>query len=330
MKTYQIKTYNIDWSFKDTINPNDVLNEISFSSNINWWVWQLTIKTTYKITNTNYIWWEYVKVWLYDENHKEWMQIYYWYISQIIRSVESSREYTTFVCLWINSLLNNILFTNGEYTKTPSEMINDVLTEFQWSYNCITAWNIDSSDSNSQNYNLQYESCFDVIKMVCDGTWYKFLIDWEWKLQYFGEWDSHFLHLHYDIEEMTMTDTIESVVNEYVLARNWWTVAIYRDTTSQNNYGKKMKYESNSELNSANTQNRYWNQYIEDNKNPKETMSITVNTNYPFEDIKPWDKITVLNAWIEIVDKVVNKVSYKPDRCVLTIDKTDTLWWVIS
>jgi hypothetical protein len=59
-------------------------------------------------------------------------------------------------------------------------------------------------------------------------------------------------------------------------------------------------------------------------------MTITLNTNYPFENIKPWDKITVLNAWIDIFDKVVNKISYKPDQCVLTIDKTDTLWNVIE
>lgn len=330
MKTYQIKTYNLDWTFKDTINPNDVLNEINFSSNINWWVWQLTIKTTYPISNSDYIWWEYVKVVLFDENHKEWIQIYYWYISQIIRTVEASREYTTFVCLWINSLLNNIIYTNWAYTKTPSAMISDVLTYFQNYYWCITAWTIDSTDTNTQNYNRQYQNCFDIIKAVCDWTWYKFLIDWNWQLQYFNEWASHFLHLHYDIEKLEITDTIESVVNQYYLARNWWTVATYSDATSQSAYWRKEKYESNSDLNSSNTQNQYWNQYILENKLPKETMQIVLNTKYPFEDIKPWDKITVLNSEIEIVDKVVNKISYKPDQCVLTIDKTDTLRWVIS
>ena len=330
MKTYQIKTYNIDWSFKDTINPNDVLNEISFSSNINWWVGQLTIRTTYKITNSDYIWWEYVKVRLYDENHKDWLQIYFGYISQIIRTVESSREYTSFVCLWVSSLLNNILFTNWEYTETPSEMISDVLNLFQTEYDCIIPWNIESSDSTAQNYNREFANCFDVIKAVCEWTWFKFFVDWEWKLNYFNEWTSHFLHLHYDIEQMTITDTLEDVVNEYLLARKWWTIATYSDEASQENYWKKELFESNSELNSANTQDQYWNQYIAENKNPKETMQITVNTKYPFEDIKPWDRITVLNAWIEIVDKVVNKISYKPDKCVLTIDKTDTLWSVIS
>ena len=86
----------------------------------------------------------------------------------------------------------------------------------------------------------------------------------------------------------------------------------------------------NSSLNSTATMDQYWNQYIEDNKNPKEEMSITLNTKTPFEDIQPWDTVSVLNAWIVLDNKVVNKISYKPDQCILTIDRSDTLWNVIE
>jgi len=325
MKTYQIMTYNLDWTYKATINPNDILNEISFTSNLDWWFGQLSIKTTYELTNTDYHWWEFVKVVLFDENHKTGIQIYYWYISQIIKEIEASRQYTTLVCLWINWLLNNILYTNWEYTKTPSEMITDVITFFATNYNCITAWDIDSTDTTAQNYNREYQNCYDIIKAVCDWTWKHFIVDWDGQLNYFATWTNHLLHLHKDIERMQIADTIEDVVNDYFLARNGWTVAEYQDATSQSTFWKKMLYESNSDLNSSNTQNQYWNQYIADNKNLKETMQITLNTNFPFEDIKPWDTITVLNAEIEIDNKVVNKISYKPDQCVLTIAKTDTL-----
>jgi len=330
MKKYQIKTYNIDWSYKETINPNDVLNEISFSSNVNWGVGQLSIQTNYKVTERDYKWGEFVKVWLYDDFHKEGKQIYFWYISQIETVIDSSREYTTFICLGVQGLLNNIFFTNGSQTKTPSTMIKDVLTLFQWSYNCITEWDIDESVTDTQNYNWSYTTCFDVIKSVCDGTWNKFYVDGEWKLSYFKEWDSHLLHLHYDISQLKITDTIEDVVNNYYLARYGWTVAQYQDETSIATYGRKDLYESNTWLNSANTQQLYGNQYIADHKNPKETISIVLNTKYPFEDIKPGDKVTVLNSEIELKNKVVNKISYKPDQCVLTIDKTDTLRGVIE
>ena len=330
MKTYQIKTYNLDWTYKATINPNDVLNEISFTSNINGWAGQLNIETSYKLDELNYQGWEYVKVVMFDEVHKNWKQIYYGYISQIIRNVESSRETTTLVCLGIQSLLNNILYTNGSYTKTPSGMVTDVLTYFQTLYSCITAGTIDSSDTWNQNYNRQYQNCFNIIKSVSEWSWSKFLVDGEWKLQFFKTGTNHLLHLHFDVDKLSITDTIEEIVNNYSLARNGGTVATYQDATSQTNYGRKDLYESNSELNSSTTQDAYWNQYITDHKNPKETMSITLNKNYPFEDIKPWDSVTILNAWIEIANKVINKISYKPDQCVLTIDKTDTLWNVIE
>ena len=330
MKTYQIKTYNIDWTYKATINPNDVLNEISFSSNINWWVWQLKIDMNTKPENSDYIWGEIVKVRMFDDFHHDWKQIYFWYISQIERIIEASREYTSFVCLWIQGLLNSILFTNWAQTKTPSQMIKDTIAFFQTQYSFISEWNIDESETVSQNYNRSYENCFDIVKSICEWNWKNFFVDAEWKLNYFQEWTNHLLHLHYDIEQLSITDTIEGVVNNYSLARNWWTVKQYSDSDSITKYWRKDKYESNSWINSANTQDIYWNQYIQDNKNAKETISITLNTKFPFEDILPWDTVTVLNSEIEIKNKKVNKISYKPDKCVLTIDKTDTIRWVIE
>lgn len=330
MKTYQIQTFFIDWTYKDTINPNDILNEISFSSNIDWWPWELRINTTYKINELQYGGGEYLRVTLFDDFHKEGIQIYYWYISQIIRQIDSSREYTTLVCLWVSSLLKNILFTNWSYTKTPSEMIKDVLTYFGGFYTCISEGTIWKEEEISQNYNRENKTCLDVIKSVCEGAWYKFFIDGEWKLNVFDIWNEHLLHLHYDVEKMTITDTIESVVNAYTLQRNGGTIQTYESPISILNYWRKEKFENNTEINSANTQDVFWNQFILDNQEMKETMSLTLNTHFPFEDIKPWDRITVLNAWIEITNKIVNRVSYKSDECVLTIDKTDTLRSVIE
>ena len=329
MKKYQIKTYNLDWSYNATIDEKVIINEVAFTSNIDWGCWQLSIQTSYKIDDPHDRYGKYVKVVLFDEYHKGGKQIYFWFISQIIRQVDASSEYTTFVCLGVWSLLNSILFANWSYTKTPSDMVKDVLTAFQSHYWCITQWTIDTSDSTTQNYSWNYQSCFEIIKSVSEWSWSKFFIDWEWKLNFFKTWRNHFLHLHYDVEKMTITDTIESVVNNYTLARNW-AVGTYTDSTSIATYWRKDKYEMNSSLNSTATMDQYWNQYIEDNKNPKEEMSITLNTKTPFEDIQPWDTVSVLNAWIVLDNKVVNKISYKPDQCILTIDRSDTLWNVIE
>lgn len=330
MKTYQIKTYNVDWSYKDTINPNDILNEVSFTENINGGAWQMIIDTQYKIDDQNYKGGELVKVVVFDEYHKWWMQIYFWYISQIVKKVQQSREYTSFVCLWVNSLLNNVLFTNWVQSKTPSAMIKQVLTYFQNYYNCITEWSIDSSITTTKNYNRQYKNCFEIIKEVCEWNGLNFYVDWDWKLNVFKTWNNHFLKLHYDIDEMTITDTIEEMVNRYTSES--WSGALYTyyNQSSIDTYWLRQKYEKNSELNDASTNQSYALQYLNDHYLPKETMTIKLNTNFPFENIKPWDTINVLNTTLDISWKKINKISYKPDQCVLTIDKTDTLWNVID
>ena len=92
-----------------------------------------------------------------------------------------------------------------------------------------------------------------------------------------------------------------------------------------------MKYESNSNLNSAQTQNDYWNAYINQYKNPKQTIQLTLNAEYPYEDIKPWDTLTVLNTDLTTLqDLVINKIQYKTDQAIITIDYEDTLWKVIQ
>ncbi len=331
MKHYQIKTFKLDWTLIETINPNNILNEVTFSANINWWQWQLTIQTDYPINTSIYSWWELVKVRLYDENYTNWKQIYYGYISQIIRTQETSRSYFNLVCLWVASLLKNVLFTNGDYTKTASAMITDVLTYFSNNYTAITPWSIDSSSTVAQNFTWDNQNCYDVIdesaKILQNYKWY---VDWEWKLNYFSQWTNHILHFWFDIDKITITDTIEELVNRYTSEA--WTGATYTyyNNNSIAKYWLRQKYELNSSLNSASTNQAYALKYLNEHYLPKETISITVNTNYSFESINPWDTISVVNTDLSLVNLPINKIQYSPDKCVLTIDKMDTLRWVIE
>ena len=330
MKHYQIKTYQRNWTIIETINPNNVLNEINFSSNINWWLWQLTIQTDYAVNTSLYNWWELVKVRIFDNNHLEWKQIYFWYISQIKRIQDSSRSYFNLICLWLSSLLNKIIYTNWDYTKTPSAMIIDTLTYFRNYYTAITQWTIDTSITATQNFSRDYDTCFNVIKTTAETVWFKRFVDWEWKLQYFSSGSNHILHLWYDVEKIEVVDSIEPVVNYLYLERSDSTVQTYTDATSISSYWRSEKYKSNQELNSSATQDTYWSNYIAENKEATRNITITVNSNYSFEDIKPWDTISIVNTDLTITNLPINKIQYSPDKCVLTIEKVDTLRNVIE
>ena len=333
MKTYVVKTYNVDWTYKETINPNSILNEISFSAWLNWWQWELNIQTDYAFADTSYKWWEYVKVRLYDEAHVDWKQIYFWFISRIERKAEESREYTTFTCLWVWSLLKAIQYTNWSYSQTCSNMMKTIRTFFNTYYaNIITEWTI-ATDSTTQNRTRNYNDCFSCFDTIADAIWYKRIVDWEWKLDFFtpSSRTKHLIHLWENASSITVQNSIEELVNEYRLARNWWTVQTYTDATSISTYWRKMKYESNTSLNSATTQDQYWNSFIAQYKNPLQTIQIVLNSEYAYEDIKPWDLISILNTDLTtLTDLTISKIQYKTDTATITINYKDTLRKVIE
>ena len=333
MKTYVVKTYNLNWSYKETINPDHILNEIAFSWSMNWWLWQLQIQTDYAFADMSYKGGEYVKVWLYDDAHVNGKQIYYWYISKIQRKAEQSREYTTFTCLWVWSLLKNIIYTNGNYSKTCYTMMTDIRTFFNNYYsNVITVGTIANDITTSQAWTWSWNNCYDCFDTIANAIWYHWTVDWEWHLDLFipSTRTKHIVYMSKEVNSITVDNSIEEIVNNYYLARSG-AQSTYSDATSQSTYGRKDKYEMNSNLNSATTMNQYGNSYIANNKNPKQSIQIVLNDEYPYEDIKPWDKISVLNTDLTTLnDLVITKIQYKTDQCVITIDYEDTLWKVIK
>ena len=333
MKTYVVKTYNLNWSYKETINPDHILNEISFSWSMNWWLWQLQIQTDYAFADMSYKGGEYVKVWLYDDAHVNGKQIYYWYISRIQRKAEQSREYTVFTCLWVASLLKNIIYTNGNYSKSCYTMMTDIRTFFNTYYsNVVTVWTIANDITTAQAWTWSWNNCYDCFETIANAIWYHWTVDWDWHLDLFtpSTRTKHIVHMWEEVTSITVDNSIEEIVNNYYLARSG-AQSTYTDATSQSTYGRKDKYEMNSNLNSATTMNQYGNSYIANNKNPKQSIQVVLNDLYPYEDIKPWDRISVLNTDLSTLnDLVITKIQYKTDQCVITIDYEDTLWKVIK
>ena len=188
MKTYVVKTYNKNWTYKETINPNHILNEITFSRSLNWWLWQLQIQTDYWFNDISYKGWEYIKVWLFDDYHdkEHWKQIYYWFIANIERRAEESREYQVFTCLWVGSLLKNIIYSNGSYSQTCYNMMTNIRTFFNNIYSwVITQGSIANDNTTTQNWNWSWNNCYDCFETIAKAIWYNWTVDWEWKLDLF-------------------------------------------------------------------------------------------------------------------------------------------------
>ena len=332
MIRYDIKVYNKDWTFKTTVNPNIVMNDISFTENVNWWQWQLALNLALSFNDNSFQGWDLVKVVLYNERYTQWKQIYFWYISQITRKYDTNKWYISLTCLWIASLLNKILFS-GSYAWTIESILNQVITKFNSNYNnIITIWQI---DEYSESVSFKFDSnntCKDVIDTLSKTANYYWFIDSEWKF-YFRKklsQQNHIIANQYAIETMSLNYSFEWIVNKFYLEREWINMQVYEDENSQNNYWIKEKYElSNTIVNQA-TQDEYWNNYIAQNKDPKNASSIVVNSKYDIESISPWDTVSVVNTEYSIRNLLIEKITYTPIRITLTLEENETLRNVIN
>ena len=332
MIRYDIKTYNNDGTFKMTINPNCVMNDISFTENVNGGQGQMKLNLAVSFADNSFQWWDLIKVVLFNERYKQGKQIYFGYISQITRKYEANKWYIQLTCLWIASLLNQIIFS-GSYAWTITSILNQIISQFNSNYSgLITVGQIDDySESVSVDFDNSI-TCQKAINILAETANYYRFIDSEWKF-FFREkmtQTNHIVSNQYSVETMSLNYSFESIVNKLYLERDWGTVATYQDATSQSNYWIKEKYVIESSIANQTTQDEYWNNYIEQNKNPKNASTIVVNTEYDIESIVPWDTISVVNTEYSVKNLLIEKIQYTPIRITLTLEENETLRDVIN
>lgn len=115
-----------------------------------------------------------------------------------------------------------------------------------------------------------------------------------------------------DIDSITAEEDLEKLVNSYTLDYTGGTTTA-TDATSQGLYGIRELKENKTEITNSTTAAQAANGYIEKNKNPVRRISLTVNSEYDFESIKPGDLVTVRNLEYDISSLQISKIEYNPD-----------------
>lgn len=333
MIRYEIKVFDKSWTYKTTINPNVVMNDISFSATTNWWQWQMNLDLALDFWDTTFHWWEIIKVILYSERYKQGRQIYYWYVSQITRVYDINKWYIRLVCLWIASLLTKIMYV-WDYSWTAEDLLTAIIwkfnTEYDWTL--ITLWTIDEYEwtiSLSLTQDITCSKAIDKIAEICNYYWF---VDSEWTFTFKKKFTqtNHILANQIAVENIELNYNIESMCNRLYLERKDWTIETYEDTDSQNLYWLKEKFQRQPSLDDSSTQNDYWSSYIEQYANPKNASKIIVNSEYDIESIIPWDLITVVNITYPIQNLIIEKINYTPSKITLTLEENESLRWIIS
>jgi len=334
-KEYQIKVYTKANVYIETIEPIDIISNISFSNNINSWQWNITLKINKSFNTTTYTQWNIVKISLFNTTFPTWKQVYLWFINEIKRIQTVTSQYIELWCVWIFWLLNNIIFDNGWKAFTindePADTIKLIIDYFNTQYTgwilSYSWWNISNYWSNV-NISFNYDNCFEAIKKVVWATNFRWYINEDWQVYFKVKpvATSHSLINQNNVESVTIGDDSQDVVNKLYLERNWWTIVVYQDATSQSTYWIKEKKESQTSIQDIWTQNTRWNNYISQNKDSKKETNIVVNNKYDYENIMPWQTIKVININYTIDWLQVLWVNYSPQRATLTLEKKVSFW----
>ena len=132
------------------------------------------------------------------------------------------------------------------------------------------------------------------------------------------------------VESMNLNYSMESIINKIYVERKDWTVKLYQDFTSQSAYWIKETYNKQQSIVDEQTQNEFWNNYLEQYSNPKNASTIVINDEYDIESVVPWDTVTVVNSEYTIKDLLIEKISYTPLKITLTLEENETLRDAIS
>jgi len=332
---YNIKIYNLDWTYKFTLNTKAIKNDIAFSASINSWQWQLSLKLDKAFIDTSLVNTDIIKV------YNKTTLIYTGIVQAIIRVVNSDFEEISLPILWIWTITSYILYRDtwsATFTKTqdPSQTIKDIIDYLNTIY---MAWFF-SYDSNSiemywTSVAIDFDnvSCFKALQQCIKITDFKLFINNDWKVYFKSKplTSDHRLTVWKDITNISVNEYSEKLVNKLIVKYKT-SSKTYEDITSQNTYWVKEIVISKTDLDLA-WADEFWNNYIATYKQPINKTTIILNKNFDFNLIKIWDTVRVNNFKYSIRNLQVVKYTYSKNQMTLLLEDFDNfgtaLWWIV-
>lgn len=347
---YTIKTFSKSWVYKKTINPDIIQNDISFSSSIDWGLWEIVLLLKLEITNTDFTQGDQIKVW------KEKTLIYGGFIDSVGLRATNNEEIELRATWYFSLFSRNYYEEGGDYTITktddPSEIIKDIVSFFNTKYDVLT------SDTETVGTTATIETEYtDLLSMIKNLKWlsenYFWYVDesWNFKFKEKANDAQNKLTFAKDIFSLDSTEDSTKIVNRLFLERKDGTVSIYNDTASQNAYGVREKYIKITTIDDLSSANIYGNEYISENKDPLRTMKLIIGSWYKYtswaefddlwdqtfndldnqafqdltfikdiENIQPGETVKIRNITKDFWTLLITKKVYTPHRISLTLD----------
>jgi len=323
-----VKVYDrTNTTLKETIKGDLLLWDITFTSNVNWWQWNLTLQLNKSITTTDYTLWDIIKIKRYDDELKTGWDLYMWYVTKIGRKQTTSRQYIELSCLWIASLLTEHSAWFNYDSKPVGQLARELIDSINASYggNIINYTTSTIPDwASLWTGTISTTNAAEAMNVLSNASWRKRYIDWNGTCYMFTKpvTPTHFLSNQKDVESIDIQEEIQEMVNKvffwskYTLSQN----TSYSDAPSIALYGSKfLQQEINIYWQTA--LDNYAIQYVNDRKDPKRQTTLVVNREYPIELLQPWDTVKVRNFEYAFDNIQIEKVQYTQDKVIVYLEQ---------
>jgi len=317
---YNIKIYNKSLVYQNTLSLKKVVNISGFTSDINGWVWNMTLTLNLKITNTDFEVWDILEIY-FESDH-----IYSWSIIDVQKLYWTNIETVSLIMIGYGWLMSQVLKTET-YSDIASNIAKDIIDDFNTEYwTAILSYDVNSIPTTVWAIDLTFtnKNYLECLRELSDTVWLKFFIDIDGVVYFRDEalYSNHKLTTEKDVEQLNITEEWRWIKNTLIL-KNAVNEKTYTDAISISTYWIKEIYlDKSSELTTEATGDEYADTYLNDNADKKDKIQITVNNKYDYFTIKPWDTIKVRNTWYTINNLQIVKISYSYEKAILDLEKS--------
>lgn len=326
MNDYLFKIFDRLWNYKQTINPNLVISDFSFSSNNNGGLWNaslnviLTNKIDLKIKDI-------IKVYIGQKI------IFQWIINEIQTTIENWWTFLNLSLLWFFSLFSQVIYKNWtktEFSKndSPKNIIKDIIESVNNYYDffIVDDWNFENFKANL-NLDFKNETCQKALKKCLDLTNFNFVVDENLHCHFFETpKNTHFLTIWKDVESLEYSETSDDLTNLIILKyKNW--VKNYNNLQSQNFFGVYEKFfDKSADVVNEESADIFANSFFKKNAGLKKEIKVNVNNNYLLlNEINVGDFVTISNSDLIIKNQKILKLKKFKNKCEIYLQKNTQL-----
>lgn len=311
---FNIKVYDRNWNFIQTLNEKEISCKYSFSSSV--WSWFSSLTFDY--------------YWNFKLDHKQrikvyrkWVAIYQWFITWISLKADKSWERQIIKCNWLLGLLAFIPYSDWTININPGAFIRNTFSSL---------W-FDTSNVNDYTSSISIESenktTLSLLQEILNQTLdYAFFIDADNNVYYTPYKTHHLLTFNDDCYNIDLSEDSTNYFNSITLKYDWWSVS-WTNSSWITKYWTNSLVVEESDIKDSTTANLRLSSLLKE-KDIVRNYKVSVNSNYDYFDIKPWDILSVRNTeWI-IENKPVKKVNYNQKTAEIILNSYQSLEWCIK